>query len=256
MKKINFIDTKNNAFIVIDKASGLPSAPLSEDDKENALMYAAQDFPQILQVKGKKSIEYGLLHRLDTVTSGLLLVALNQDFYDYMLEEQKNGQFVKYYRAQCLIKKDNWKFLEGMQNPNITINVKEGFSFSISSFFRHYGKNNSESRPVTEDSNPAALKKVGKKEVYSTQIKIISIEGDYCQVECKITKGFKHQVRCHLGWIGLPVVNDKLYNSDFRKECEKDIKKAEEQIRFSASKIEFYYPRGDLNSYDRKDTWT
>ena len=250
---------EDKPFIIVDKPSGLASAPLSADDFDNALIQASKQYPEILNVKGKKSIEYGLLHRLDTVTSGLLLIALNQDFYDYMIEEQKNGRFIKYYRAQCKIDKNNWKKLEGFPEPDVNIDLiasSNKKSFVLQSYFRHFGKNNSETRVVTEKSNPAALKKLGKKELYSTEVKILSVKGDICEVECKITKGFKHQVRCHLAWCGLPVVNDALYNADFKRECDLGIKKAEEQIRFSASKIEFYYPRGDLNSYDRKDTWT
>jgi 23S rRNA-/tRNA-specific pseudouridylate synthase len=31
------------------------------------------------------------------------------------------------------------------------------------------------------------------------------------QVVCRITEGFRHQVRCHLAWVGLPVVGDETY---------------------------------------------
>ena len=30
-------------------------------------------------------------------------------------------------------------------------------------------------------------------------------------VEIKITRGFRHQIRCHLAWLGFPVLNDDIY---------------------------------------------
>ena len=51
-----------------------------------------------------------------------------------------------------------------------------------------------------------------------------------------------------------------LYNSNFRIEynnmSDSDKKNAENMHKFSATSVSFEYPRGDLNSYDRKDTWT
>ncbi|MCR4954647.1 MAG: RNA pseudouridine synthase, partial [Treponema sp.] len=188
--ELQFLDTKDKPFLIVNKPSGLPSAPLYSSDTKNALMMAAERFPEILKVKGKKEIEYGLLHRLDSVTSGLLLIATTQDFYDYMIEQQKEGNFAKYYTADCQIKEDNWKFLEGMGEPefylesckNQSSNKQDFFPpqvgtvIKLSSYFRHFGKNNAETRPVTEKSSPAALKKIGKKEVYTTEVRIISVD--------------------------------------------------------------------------------
>ena len=255
-QNLKFLNTDGKPFVIVDKPAGLPSAPISLSDTENALIKASKSFPEILSVKGKKEIEHGLLHRLDTQTSGLLLLAKTQEFYDYMQNEQLENRFSKFYQAECQIQRLNFSRLEGFPVPDFNIdNIKTDDAFEVKSFFRHYGQKNSQTRPVTQASNPAALKKLGKKELYTTQVRILSVKAEACKVECKITKGFKHQVRCHLAWIGLPVFNDFLYNADFIG-SEQDIKKAENKLCFSASKIEFYYPRGDLNSYDRKDTWT
>ena len=102
-----------------------------------------------------------------------------------------------------------------------------------------------------EDSE-TALKKVEKKVLYTTNITIkkINNENNTAIAECTITNGYRHQVRCHLASCGLHVINDVIYNEDAKN------KKSTEQMHFCASKIQFEYPRGDLNSYDRKDTWT
>ena len=240
--------TVEKPFLVIYKPKGLPSAPLVEGDTENALAQTMEKFPEICDVHGKKEIEYGLLHRLDTATDGLMVIATSQECYDFLMEEQRAGRFIKYYTAQCDIIPDNAERLGGFppDTPNLT---------NVSSFFRPYGEGRKEVRPVTEKSGKAALAKLGKAKLYSTEISIQKQGDNTALATCRITEGYRHQVRCHLAWAGYPVIGDQLYNSNF-KNCDSDIKKAENVLMFSASKISFEYPRGDLNSYDRKDTWT
>ena len=270
MEKIKIIHspTAEKPFLIIDKPRGLPSAPLSESDCNNTLAQAIEDFPEIKEVKGRKAIEYGLLHRLDTVTEGLLLIATTQECYDFLMEEQQAGRFTKTYTAVCHPDAKNATKLTGFPpTPSFLIpHSSKDFSRTLQSsssnsylilhtYFRSFGPGKKEVRPVTEDSGKAAIQKLGKAKKYKTEVKIIKKEEDSFTVECKIVEGYRHQVRCHLAWAGLPIIGDPLYNADYRKGLE-DKKNAEEPIRFSASKLMFEYPRGDLNSYDRKDTWT
>jgi len=81
------------------------------------------------------------------------------------------------------------------------------------SYFRGFGNGIKEVRPVTEDSGMAALKKVKNKVLYETEIRVVSNDRKRAEVLCTISKGYRHQVRCHLAWCGLPCVNDPLYNS-------------------------------------------
>ena len=229
-------------YIVIWKPKNLPSAPLNENDKENALSQAGELYPELYNVVGRKNIEYGLLHRLDTATDGLLVIALNQDCYDFILNEQKEGRFIKYYKACCNI---DYEKKEGFP-PYKEIIINEESTFSVSSYFRAYGIGKKEVRPVTKDSGKAALKKLGKLKEYTTEVHVLEKKKDKCLVECKILEGYRHQVRCHLSWIGLPIVGDKIYNK----------KNAENIMKFSATKVCFEYPRGDLNSHEIALTWT
>lgn len=239
-------------FLVIYKPKGLASAPLNENDIDNALSQAAELFPQIKDVQGKKAIEYGLLHRLDTATDGIMVIAATQECYDFLSQEQREGRFVKYYQAECDILPDNTKHLGGFP-PALSLQGALATKQTISSYFRPYGEGRKEVRPVTEESGKAALSKIGKLKLYTTNIEILKqdLESKTAFVECCIKEGYRHQVRCHLAWTGYPVRGDLLYNADYSS----GIKKAE-NLLFSATKISFEYPRGDLNSYDRKDTWT
>ena len=237
------------SFAIIDKPYGLPSAPLSEDDHNNAFYQAACLFPDLLNVNGKKIIEHGLIHRLDTATSGLMIIAASQECYDLLQEEQKKGKITKTYKARCNVVPCS---LDGFPAAPVDKNkLEKGSCFEISSYFRPYGMGHKEVRPVTKASGKAALQKLGKPVIYTTSIKILELdkENSLAEVECKITNGYRHQVRCHLAWCGLAVENDKLYNPALKNE-------SAEPMKFCATGLCFEYPRGDLNSYDRKDTWT
>ena len=263
--KIIFEPDKTKPFLVIYKPKNLPSAPLTEDDKNNALSQAIQMFPEILNVAGKKQIEYGLLHRLDTATDGLLLICTTQECYDFLCEQQKLGKFIKYYSAKCDILMENAKMLGGFPKNQISTDIDIHKIYKIESFFRSYSKGNKEVRPVTSKSPLSVQKKVGAKKNYITNVTILKINENSCFVECKISQGFRHQVRCHLSWIGLPIQNDKIYNFKTRLMCEnskqhdktkKNHLPHEDDLSFTATKIEFEYPKGDLNSYEIAFTWT
>lgn len=230
--KIEFLNTpsKENPFLVISKPSGLPTAPLSAQDTNNALYLAAQTFQEIFSVNGKKEIEYGLIHRIDTVTEGLILIATTQDAYENFINQQKNNNFTKFYTAICQKNQNKKEGFPDFPQQNI-FNQNE---FKIQSYFRYFGQGRKEVRPVPIESlNKTQQKKVEGTSIYTTNVKIISEQNDTVKVECNITKGFKHQVRCHLTWANLPIKNDPVYNQNAEKS---------EQIKFYASKLQFLHP--------------
>ncbi len=81
MNRVKIIYSCND-FVIAEKTHNLATAPLSENDTETALNAVLQLFPEGRNVSGKKTVEYGLVHRLDTATHGLFLVALNQAAFD------------------------------------------------------------------------------------------------------------------------------------------------------------------------------
>lgn len=268
MQKIEIISEPNNDFVVIYKPQGLPSAPLLENDLNNALCQAESLFPEIKTVSGLKKIEHGLLHRLDTETEGLILIAKNQEFYDFMQKEQKEGRFIKTYKAECIsiLESENKEGYPPLQK-DFKSDLLSGKTIEISSYFRHYGKEQKEVRPVTIFSGKAALKKIGKQKEYATKVELLEkyeykcesvgenanktatiSENRYearCILECTISAGFRHQVRSHLAWIGFPIVGDALYNP-FYKENEK--------LKFKATKLEFTNKRnGKKYVFTRKE---
>ncbi len=241
MNKIKIISepTLENPFIVIEKPAGLPSAPIDENDMENALCQAATYFPELNNVKGKKDIEHGLLHRLDTATEGLLLIAYTQDSYDNLNCSQQAGKFSKTYSATCSVIPENAALIGGFPSLKYDYKIEAGTKILTESCFRLYGKGRKEVRPVTENSGKYVKTKVGKIHLYQTEIKIQDVfESDgqkIAAINCTISAGFRHQVRCHLAWIGTPVYGDAIYNSSFREN-------APIKMEFRATSFSFPHP--------------
>lgn len=223
-------------FLVINKPAGLPSAPILNNDSYNAFSMIAKKYPEVLSVNGRKEIEHGLIHRLDTVTSGLMIIAKNQECYDNFIKLQKENKIIKTYTAICE-KKD----FENDGFPPLPNNIKKDFEninneIILQSYFRAYGEGRKQVRPVTEDSGKAALNKLEKKVLYTTKIKIIKIEDKKITVRCEITNGYRHQIRCHLAWLGLPIIGDPLYNN----------KGLQEEMNFVATEIKLPGTRFEL----------
>lgn len=207
--------TVEDPFLIVDKPAGLASAPLRKGD-DSAVTRLLHDFPDIAGVSGRKPVEGGLVHRLDTETSGLLLIATSQTFYERIIAEQEAGRFVKSYSAEC----DDARalpLLDGFPpRPSWGDCCKGGAagrSVFVESRFRPWGLHGRAVRPVTEDAGPAAQKKASPA-LYRTEIMVEPDGGGAgrARASCRITRGYRHQVRCHLAWLGFPVRGDSLYN--------------------------------------------
>jgi 23S rRNA pseudouridine1911/1915/1917 synthase len=46
---------------------------------------------------------------------------------------------------------------------------------------------------------------------YRTEIIHWETRGEYTLFRLRIYRGFRHQIRCHLAWMGYPLLNDALY---------------------------------------------
>ncbi|MBO5137259.1 MAG: hypothetical protein J6B81_02005 [Spirochaetaceae bacterium] len=228
--------------VVINKPSNMPSAPLIASEKNTALNFVASVFPGVMEIRGKKLIEGGLLHRLDTDTNGLLLFAKKQCFYDGIIEVQKNNLFIKEYTAECEIIKNYAQIMQGFPPEPISLTNllnKKTYSFSVTSFFRAYGPNRKVVRPVNDKSSVMSKKKCKNDRKYTTEILLNSINNNTVIAKCSLYTGFRHQVRCHLAWCGLPIIGDKLYNPNYMSNKVDNLKT---NLRFTATKLSFFHP--------------
>ena len=89
---------EDNDLLVLDKRSGIPSVPHSAAETETAVGAALAHFPALEGV-GRKPLEPGLLHRLDTGTSGCLAFAKSNGEFERLLAAWRAGGVGKTYRA-------------------------------------------------------------------------------------------------------------------------------------------------------------
>jgi 23S rRNA pseudouridine1911/1915/1917 synthase len=148
---------------------------------------------------------FDIMHRLDFETHGLVLFAKNKKSYDAFKNLQDNGEFVKEYSAVC-VKADVASGLPGF--PEYSSGIPQP-PFTIESYFRPFGPGRKLVRPVIEDGKKHKETAKDKGGFYKTEI--TNINGNI--FTARIKRGFRHQIRCHLCWIGFPIKNDPLYSS-------------------------------------------
>ena len=194
-------------FLLVYKPPKMHSAP---GKGESLAEWCAEKFPEIRDVREG---ECGLLFRLDYETHGLMLFARNRDSFNILFEEQARGGIIKEYGA--LVSR-NPAGIAGFPRYNGVFILNEKInssvikkSFVIESHFRPYGPGSREVRPLPVIDDPGNK----PKKKYQTEIlKNEFYESEkFGYVNAKITKGFRHQIRCHLAWAGCPVVNDPIY---------------------------------------------
>ena len=199
------------------------------------------------QVRGKKAIEAGLLHRLDTDTRGLVLFAKDQAVYDFLAARQKAGQMIKTYCA----------FVEPCR-----LDAAVNRMAAVESQFRNFGPGAKRVAPVFSGSRH--YKKDGR--LYTTVIEAVdmlpsSIGGNdtvaqiacescpsqtgaerrLIRVRCRLSHGYRHQVRAHLAAAGLPIAGDPLYAPQ-RAETAHGMENTGMSLQLYAVKLEFPDP--------------
>jgi 23S rRNA pseudouridine1911/1915/1917 synthase len=149
-----------------------------------------------------------LIHRLDFETHGLVLFAKNAKSFEFFRELQDKGGFVKEYSAVCGSAKDG--LAPGFPPPPVLADTEPSPEkpLVISSYFRPFGPGRKEVRPVFEDGKKQREIAKDKGGFYRTEI--TSKRENVFIV--RIKRGFRHQIRCHLCWIGCPIEGDLLYN--------------------------------------------
>ena len=91
------------SWIAAIKPPGIPSAPLRGQglDGTSLLGILAHRYPEIEGLPGRQEWEPGLIHRLDTGTSGLVLCARTREGFLALSEAFDSGLARKGYYARC-----------------------------------------------------------------------------------------------------------------------------------------------------------
>ena len=171
---------EDDFLLVINKQAGLvvhPAPGNYECTLVNALLHHCKG--SLSGIGGVK--RPGIVHRLDKDTSGLMLVAKNDEAHRYLSKAISIKQVERKYKAIV------WgvpKQKVGIINANIARHVHDRKKMSV-------------------------VKNGGR--ISITGYKVLNTYGFASLIECDLQTGRTHQIRVHLASIGLPLIGDQLY---------------------------------------------
>lgn len=154
-----------------------PTSKMEEDSLVSALLFHNKKLSDI-----GGAVRQGIVHRLDKDTSGLMLVAKNNEAHIKLQKDIQDKKTIRKYLAVCYGNIENDfgtidKPLVHYLNKTVKMNVAENGQRAIT----HY--------KVIERFNLATF------------------------LELQLETGRTHQIRCHLSSINHPIIGDDLYGA-------------------------------------------
>jgi 23S rRNA pseudouridine1911/1915/1917 synthase len=171
--------------LVVDKPAGQPTAPLVAGERGTLAGALVGHYPDLAGV-GFGPREPGLLHRLDTHTSGLLLVARRASVFDALREAFRAGSLVKRYLAVVAP-------APGDDTGVITLPL---------------APHPTDARRVVVTSPDRAARAARSA---TTRWRVVARSLAGALLELEVSRAYRHQIRVHLAAGGTPIVGDRIY---------------------------------------------
>lgn len=172
-KKLDIL-YEDDYLLIINKQSGIPIH--EGKDNNNSLANIVAGYYK------EKGIDLNIrfAHRLDIDTTGIIIFAKDLLTFSYLNHIIETHELKRYYR---LIVNGKLRPKKGIINQPISNN-------------RH--------------NNNMIINKNGMEAI--TNYNVLKEYPNYSYVECLLDTGRKHQIRCHMSYLGNPIIGDKDYN--------------------------------------------
>lgn len=171
---------EDNDLLVVNKPKGMvvhPSVGNYTDTLVNALMYHCKN--SLSGINGV--LRPGIVHRIDKNTSGLLIVAKNDNAHRLIAEQIKEHSFTREYAAV------------------VYGNIKDDSGKIDAPIGRH--PIDRKRMCVTDRNSKNAV----------THYQVLERFGDFTYIKCRLETGRTHQIRVHMAYINHPIAGDDVY---------------------------------------------
>ena len=165
--------------MVVNKANGVvvhPAVGNNHGTLVNGLLFHSKN---LSSVNGE--FRPGIVHRIDAYTTGLLMIAKNDQAHQFLAEQLSNKTTKRKYQAVV------WGVI-----PHDTATIDAPI-----------GRDESDRKKMTVTS------KNSKQAV--THFRVLKRFKSATLIECELETGRTHQIRVHMNYIGYPIVNDPVY---------------------------------------------
>jgi len=173
---------EDDDLLVVNKPSGMivhPTIGVHSNTLVNALLNHCSNLSTL-----NGEFRPGIVHRLDKDTSGLLLIAKNNDTHLILIDQFKYNKIKRHYLA----------LIHGIiKHEKGTIDAP-------------IGRDDVDRRKMTV-TNINAKKAI-------THFKVLERFKKATLIECQLVTGRTHQIRVHLKYINHPLVNDPIYGEE------------------------------------------
>lgn len=192
---------ENKNLLVINKPAGLVVHSDGKTKEVNLCDWLIEKYPKIKEVgepgknpEGEIIYRPGIVHRLDRETSGAMVIAKNQETFEFLKEQFKNREVHKTYHTVVW---GLFKEKKGAVERPIGRSKSDFRKWSAGRFARGEMR-----EAVTE------YKVLGEITLENQDYKITP---SFSLVECSPLTGRTHQIRVHMHFLHHAVVGDGLY---------------------------------------------
>jgi len=176
---------EDNDVLAVDKPAGIVVFPEGQTTENTLIEALVEKYPELKNVG--EHPRYGIVHRLDKDTSGVLLVAKSNEGLLFLQKQFKNREVEKKY--VCLV--------EGVVDDN------EG---EIKTLIARAKGDPRKQRVYSPINAPKSAREA------ITDYKVLERFSYYTLLEVEIKTGRRHQIRCHFSYLKHPIAGDKLYS--------------------------------------------
>jgi 23S rRNA pseudouridine1911/1915/1917 synthase len=174
--------------VVADKPARQPTAPLRPAEKGTLANALLARYPEMAEI-GHSPREPGLIHRLDTDTSGLVAAARTATAFATLTAGLKSGGIKKSYLLICAA--------EGLASSGTV-------EFPIA----HHPK---DKKRMYACIHPRDVARYQPRSA-TTEFRVERVAGAWALVEARASAAIRHQIRVHFAAIGHPLAGDVLYD--------------------------------------------